>query len=63
MKTSIIFQIDTTLKAEAVKKLDSCGMSMSEFLRRCLESLVLSDISSIGNEIKTITNAVPDTLR
>lgn len=38
-KKSIIFQLEEPLKEAAESKLKSIGMSMSEYLRRCLMSL------------------------
>ena len=36
----VIFQCDEQLKNEASTKLADCGISMSEYLRTCLEAFV-----------------------
>lgn len=40
---AIIFQVPEELKNDATKALDKAGISMSEFLRRCLEELTHSN--------------------
>lgn len=40
MTKPIIFQCDEDLKNEASRKLADCGISMSEYLRTCLEAFV-----------------------
>lgn len=45
MTKPIIFQCDEDLKNEASKKLADCGVTMSEYLRTCLEAFVQRDSS------------------
>lgn len=43
MVKQIIFQIEEDLKTESVTKLDDLGITMSGFLRACLEELCKKD--------------------
>lgn len=55
MTKAIIFQCDEDLKEKSSEKLKDCGISMSEYLRTCLEAFVNSD-NLIKNEIDKVVN-------
>jgi len=55
MTKAIIFQCDEDLKETASQKLQDCGISMSEYLRTCLQAFVNSD-NLIKKEIEKVVN-------
>lgn len=59
IKKSIIFQLDAPLKEAADSKLASIGMSMSEYLRRCLTALTEDD-STVQHVTDTLNKLVHD---
>lgn len=60
MKTkAIIFQAPEELKAAATEALADCGVTLSEYLRICLERFLEHKLSSkIKNEIQTTADTV-----
>lgn len=60
---SIIFQCPEDLKIKASNKLADCGISMSEFLRTCLEHFVSRDAGkTIQLEVKQVAEAATSSL-
>lgn len=59
----ILFQCPEDLKVEATKKLQECGISMSEFLRTCLEVFIQKQASkNIKHELVEVAHAVANEL-
>ncbi|HNC58662.1 MAG TPA: type II toxin-antitoxin system RelB/DinJ family antitoxin [Leptospiraceae bacterium] len=60
---AIIFQAPEDLKSSATEALDECGVTLSEYLRLCLERFVERKTSkNIKSEIEKVADSVIDDL-